>query len=1311
MNSQRGEDMKKQKLLKILCVIISIVLFAQSVSVFAAWDGYVEPDDDVVTHIVDMDNAVSVQGFAPQGTASTKYTHGHQYSIFWDYDAAPENSLMLRFTSAAGDWSKYTTFETWIYSEKAYGNTFFIGLQCPSVNGTASYFRKTVKVDWTGWKRLSFPVSNFDIYGYPSLENVQYLFYQPYGWNNYVDPECELYIGEVTVTQAGKTGNASSLWDNSTREDAQKIMASAVSIYKDSKNVLVNNKVENLVLSDTSLSSVLVNNILYAPALFFKEHLSMQFTQNENSYTISCNGKKLSGTIGSPEANLSGKTITLSASPLIINEVLYFPAAIVASSLGYKAATSGGLCVIGKNDNISQIAKSEDLSGLVAYRTCYSYLDSTNVTEDDFEVARKRWVYNLVGDETLDLSNEHILNQVSKIDADGKTAHAQLNKSEDAVELFQSKTMTTTIELSSAYGKIEDMALAWGTKGTSLYHDEALAQDILYSLEWMYKNRYGQNEINGNPWHSLNDGWYYWQISIPRSMVNTMMILYDYLTDSQIENYLALFKHMVPKPSGRGSEGSNLLDSCEATIGAGILEKDIERVRMGRDSMDLSFVYIEDKSVSNGEGFYKDGSYVYHNYHPYNTGYGLGGHMASMCRILSKLSGTKFDLCCPLKENAVTWLFDGFEPLVFNGENTRMTQGRHEYARANSVVKVALYLLDIMNEEQVSRTKSMIKNQVQSDDEINSYESNLDLILLPRFLDIMSDEKVAPRNNYEMSKVYYNMDKVVHHRNDFGVGVSMSSSRIYNYESIPDSITDNSTGWYLSDGMVYIYNKNDLLQYDSVYWDNADPYRRPGTTVDDQKRAEVNVGYGNEYLSSQDFVGGVTLDNKYSVAAMALESYHSETGIGQANNSAAPQNPPHNSTLVANKAYFLFDDEVVCVGAGVKANDDANVITVVENRKLNNVIQKSESVVSEYNVSHISASGYEAGSVNVPENMLDGNLTTRWAAEGECWAIFDFGTPVDMGYAMISFASGTARQAIFDLETSNDGENWTQAFSGRASGTTNQPEGYDLNGVNARYIRFTGHGNTVSKWNSVTTFRVYPPSPDGKMEVPVARFIGQEAVTIDGIQKSIDSQDCDITDSKWVHLEGTGGYYFPQGGKIKARKVSNESSFFEMWFDHGVNPNNDSYAYVILPNKSTSQTDEYAKNADVEILVNTPQLQVVREKTLGILGLVFWQAGSYGSISVSKPMIVILEEKDGILKIAASDPTHKLSDATVTISQPVSYIISDNTVTVKEYDSKTVVNFNFENSNGKSMSASLLGSLTLPSQPLVASVGLKTENG
>ena len=46
-------------------------------------------------------------------------------------------------------------------------------------------------------------------------------------------------------------------------------------------------------------------------------------------------------------------------------------------------------------------------------------------------------------------------------------------------------------------------------------------------------------------------------------------------------------------------------------------------------------------------------------------------------------------------------------------------------------------------------------------------------------------------------------------RPGFGFGISMCSSRIYNYESING---ENLHGWFTGDGMTYLYN-SDLNQF------------------------------------------------------------------------------------------------------------------------------------------------------------------------------------------------------------------------------------------------------------------------------------------------------------------------------------------------------------------------------------------------------------------------------------------------------------------------------------------------------------------
>ena len=141
----------------------------------------------------------------------------------------------------------------------------------------------------------------------------------------------------------------------------------------------------------------------------------------------------------------------------------------------------------------------------------------------------------------------------------------------------------------------------------------------------------------------------------------------------------------------------------------------------------------------------------------------------------------------------------------------------------------------------------------------------------------------------------------------------MSSSRIGKYESINN---ENTKGWYTGDGMTYVYlNVND---YASNYWPNINYYRLPGTTVTKAKREEKKFS-GIDTLTKYDFVGG-TYANVYMVAAMQFESSSPSLGFA--------------STLIGNKAYFVFGEQMVCLGNNINSQDDYEVETIIENRNL-----------------------------------------------------------------------------------------------------------------------------------------------------------------------------------------------------------------------------------------------------------------------------------------------------------------------------------------------------------------------------------------
>ncbi|MBB5351255.1 hypothetical protein HNR46_001491 [Haloferula luteola] len=120
-------------------------------------------------------------------------------------------------------------------------------------------------------------------------------------------------------------------------------------------------------------------------------------------------------------------------------------------------------------------------------------------------------------------------------------------------------------------------------------------------------------------------------------------------------------------------------------------------------------------------------------------------------------------------------------------------------------------------------------------------------------------------------------------------------------------------------------------------------------------------------------------------------------------------------------------------------------------------------------------SSYEAGSTNVPANTLDGDLATRWSAEGDgSWISFDLGKNREVTAIDLAFFNGTTRISTFDVELSMDGVVWRPALvSQTSSGTTTALESFALTGNTiARYIRYVGYGNTVNDWNSITEVEV-----------------------------------------------------------------------------------------------------------------------------------------------------------------------------------------------------------------------------------------------
>ena len=78
-------------------------------------------------------------------------------------------------------------------------------------------------------------------------------------------------------------------------------------------------------------------------------------------------------------------------------------------------------------------------------------------------------------------------------------------------------------------------------------------------------------------------------------------------------------------------------------------------------------------------------------------------------------------------------------------------------------------------------------------------------------------------------------------------------------------------------------------------------------------------------------------------------------------------------------------------------------------------------------------------------------------------------------------------------------------------------------------------------------------------------------------------------------------------------------NYLSAFIEHGVNPTNASYAYVILPTATPDQTAQYAQTPNIQVVANTATVQAARCLSSGVLGINFWAAGTASIVTSQDP--------------------------------------------------------------------------------------------
>ncbi len=761
---------------------------------------------------------------------------------------------------------------------------------------------------------------------------------------------------------------------------------------------------------------------------------------------------------------------------------------------------------------IKQIFRASFLLLLVA-AACVSCKQT-----DSFDRLRLRY-YDILATPDADITDSIVKSRIEVLDAAVEKMWQTMEKAPDKEYVWESDkripfsqdTILMSVmssRVNNSFSNLSRMSLAYRTKGSKFENNSELKKDILNGLDKMLAHAY-------NPSVKWYDNWWHWVIGSPMVLDNLLVLMYDELSKEQIDKAIECMNNYAPNVTYEGaSTGANKIWQCKNMILRGIIGKNAEQIKMGIDGLDTEFKY-----VTTHDGFYRDGSFVQHQWHAYTGGYGR-----SMLRELAEIIIMVHDSEWAVPENHQTmlyeWIHNSYEPVVYRGALMDMIRGREasrpesDRGAGHSLLVSLVRLSEVAPEAEKKHLQSFVKANILADYGCRPFLNDAPTYLLPTVKKILNDPSIVPAEPRTLNRIFAAMDRVVHIRPGFALGLSMSSSRIENYETING---ENLRGWYTGDGMTYLYD-NDLQQYGDDFWPTVNAYRIAGTTEDTRSRKAETLPLGKDllyadgYKSPKDWVGGSSICDAYGMVGMWYSA--------------------QDCSLEAKKSWFMVGDEIVALGTGINSKDNRDIETTVEDRKMNDG----------------GAYRFQADGKDILS--AEGRLTTKCR-----WAHFEgVNEKADMGY----------------------------------------------------YFPETPSVNILRETRTGSWFEINQPN---------------------------------------------------------CSKAPINKSYFTMWINHGKNPANGTYAYVLLPGKSAAETGKYAENPNIAVLSNTPKVQAVKNKSEGVTGWNFWEASSQpvAGASVDAPASVIVKETDTELIVGVSDPTQKNTGAiTVELTRPVAGVSKEN---------------------------------------------------
>lgn len=539
--------------------------------------------------------------------------------------------------------------------------------------------------------------------------------------------------------------------------------------------------------------------------------------------------------------------------------------------------------------------------------------ETPSAPASDTEAARRRWSDLLTGG-AIDPSDPRVAAALRRQDEEAQEA---LDHFSTTAPLWPDLPFAAdAANVSLTVQRIATIALAWATPGSSIHGDATIGQNLATGLQVVSDTGYFTGRtVTGN--------WWFWEIGVPQYLTDALVLLFDVVPATLRTTLMDAVAHFAPDPNWRGrgnslaETGANRVDKSLRCALRGILRENPADIVLARDA--LSDVKSSGKNsvfttVTKGDGFYADGSFVQHSTIAYAGTYGTVA-LRGIAQILALLAGSPWEVKDPQQNTIIESVEKTFAPNIFRGVMLDAVRGRAVSRQADTGAANTLAAADaalVLSAVVPEGSRAALRGRALAwiEEMPLKVEDTSGVALIARWAGAQATQ-VEPLREKPGHVIFAGSDRFVHRREDWGFTVSTSSKRIGRFEW---GNKENAEGWYQGDGASYLLLDADRAQTDVDYWPTIDPYRLPGTTVELSER-------------TPNFDAGTSIQS-------ATAAWNGGTSVLDSWGTWGMDHVDHDGKLTGKLSWFSLEDAIIALGAGITSTSDAAVETTVENRAL-----------------------------------------------------------------------------------------------------------------------------------------------------------------------------------------------------------------------------------------------------------------------------------------------------------------------------------------------------------------------------------------